>query len=90
MKEDGRKNNGGHRNGGRKPKAVEQKLIEKLTPLEPLAFEQLQKCMTKGQSWAIQMYFNYMYGKPKERIDHTTDGEKLNVPIVTFVSSEDK
>ncbi len=32
---DGRRNNGGHSNGGRKPKAEEVKLIERLTPLEP-------------------------------------------------------
>ena len=28
---DGRKTNGGHKSAGRKPKAVEQKLIEKLS-----------------------------------------------------------
>lgn len=91
MAEDKRRYNKGTKgnNGGRKPKAEEQKLIEKLTPLEPLAFEQLEKSMKSGQSWAIQMYFNYMYGKPKERIDHTTDGEAMNIPIISFVSSED-
>ena len=89
MKEDKRKYNGGHKNGGRKPKAEEQKLIEKLTPLEDMAFKQLKLKMEEGQSWAIMMYFNYMYGKPKERIDHTTDGEPLNIPIISFISSED-
>ena len=36
--EDKRKYNGGHTSAGRKPKAEEVALIEKLTPLEPLAF----------------------------------------------------
>ncbi len=36
-------NRGGKRKGaGRKPKAEELNLIEKLTPLEPLAFEALE------------------------------------------------
>ena len=37
------KERGGAREGaGRKSKAEEQSLIEKLTPLEPIAFEALQ------------------------------------------------
>ena len=41
---DKRKFNGGKREGaGRKPKSEESKLIEKLSPLEPLAFAALKK-----------------------------------------------
>jgi len=36
---DGRKNNKGHPQSGRKSKAEEQKLIETLTPLMPKAFK---------------------------------------------------
>ena len=39
---DGRKNNGGHSTkgrAGRKPKTEELQLIEKLKPLEPLAYD---------------------------------------------------
>ena len=32
---DGRKNNGGHKNAGRKSKAEEIQMIERLSPLEP-------------------------------------------------------
>ncbi len=46
---DKRIHNGGKREGaGRKPKTEEVKLIEKLTPLEPLAFEALKKGLEKG------------------------------------------
>ena len=38
-----RKNNGGHPNAGRKTKAEEVKLIERLTPLEPQAYEALEQ-----------------------------------------------
>lgn len=69
---DGRKNNGGKRQGaGRKPKADEQKLIEKLSPLEPKAFKALENAIQEEQSWAVKMYFEYMYGKPKERVEVT-------------------
>lgn len=67
---DKRKNNGGARdNAGRKPKVEEQKLIEKLSPLEPKAFQALDMAIMEGESWAVKMYFEYMYGKPKERIE---------------------
>ena len=74
---DKRKDNGGARKGaGRKPKAEEQQLIEKLSPLEDLAFKQLKTSMEDGHSWAIKMYFEYMYGKPKE-----TKKLELDTPI---------
>ncbi|MDM9630259.1 hypothetical protein [Robiginitalea aurantiaca] len=51
---------GGHRKGaGRKPKAEEQELIEKLTPLEPTAFEALKEGLEDGKPWAVRLYFNY-------------------------------
>lgn len=66
---DGRKNNGGHKTAGRKPKAQEQKLIEKLSPLEDTAHAALKKAVEENESWAIKMYFEYMYGKPKQIIE---------------------
>lgn len=53
--------------GGRKSKSEEQKLCEKLSPLEDKAFNNLEKAIDEGQSWAIKMYFEYMYGKPTEK-----------------------
>lgn len=64
---DGRKNNGGHKTAGRKSKAEEQRLVEKLTPLEPKAFKALNEAITDNESWAVKLFFDYMYGKPKER-----------------------
>jgi hypothetical protein len=73
---------GGKRpNAGRKPKAEEHKLIEKLTPLEPLAHQKLKEAMDSGQKWAVQLYFNYMYGKPKETKDITLNAEQ---PLFTL------
>lgn len=67
-------------NGGRKPKAEEQRLIEKLSPLEPLAFAKLEEAMNDGKDWAIKMFFEYMFGKPKQQNDINITSEK---PIFT-------
>lgn len=66
---DKRRNNGGHSTkgfAGRKPKATEQQLIEKLKPLEEKAFKALEKGITENHNWAIKLYFEYRFGKAKE------------------------
>ena len=68
---DGRKNNGGTKgnNGGRPPKADEQKLIERLSPLADSGYKALKKAIEADQGWAVKLFFEYMYGKPKQVID---------------------
>ena len=71
MKQDKR---GGSRDGaGRKSKAEEQKLIEKLSPLEPLAFKALTDAIKDGKDWAVKLFFNYQYGMPKQIVDQKTE-----------------
>jgi len=81
MKEDKRKNNGGHKNGGRKSKAEEQNLIEKLSPMESEALKVFKKAITEEKPWAVKMYFEYMYGKPVETKDIKIQGEQPLFPI---------
>jgi len=69
---DKRKNNGGHStNGGRKSKAEEQSLIEKLSPLEPLAFTALLDALTDKKDWAVKLFFQYNFGMPKQIVTQT-------------------
>lgn len=71
---DGRKNNGGHSTkgfAGRPPKADEQQLIEKLSPLQDKAFKALENAIDEEQNWAVKLWFEYMYGKPKEKVEVT-------------------
>lgn len=73
---DKRKNNGGTRSGsGRKAKGDEQQLIEKLTPLTKVAYDALKGSIENKEGWAVKLYFEYMYGKPKQSIDQTVKGE---------------
>ncbi len=74
--EDGRKNNGGHPNAGRKSKAEEIKLIEKLGPLEPKAFKALSDGLDKGDFKFVQLYYHYVAGKPRETKDITLNSEQ--------------
>ena len=68
---DRRKFNGGNKNAGRKPKSEEVALIEKLTPLEPLAFAALMKGLEAGDFKYVQLFYNYYTGKPRENKDIT-------------------
>ena len=79
---DGRKNNSGTKGnkGGRPSKADEQKLIEKLSPLEDKAFKALNNAISEEHSWAVKLYFEYMYGKPKERVEVTKIKEQPLFP----------
>lgn len=77
---DGRKNNGGHKTAGRKSKAEEVQLIERLTPLEPQAFDALKKGIENGDFKYVQLFYNYYAGKPRETKDIT-----INEDLPLFV-----
>ena len=85
---------GGKREGaGRKSKAEEFKLIEKLDKYidQQTVFETLGQLIKEGSLKAVEIYLNYYFGKPTEKVDHSTNGESINNPIVVFGgSSKDK
>tara|TARA_Y100000004_G_scaffold180520_1_gene225238 strand:- start:13 stop:243 length:231 start_codon:yes stop_codon:yes gene_type:complete len=61
---------GGKRAGaGRKPKAEEISLIEKLSPLEESAFIALKEGVERGDFKFVQLFYNYYAGKPRETKD---------------------
>lgn len=61
---------GGKRKGaGRKPKAEEQQLIERLSPLEDVALNALKIGLESDESWAVKLFMEYRYGKPKQQIE---------------------
>ena len=90
---DKRKKNGGKREGaGRPPKADEAKLIERLDNIidSDNVIKELHKLVSVGDFRAIQLYFQYRWGKPKESVDVTTNGDSLEPnQIVFFKTDED-
>jgi len=87
---DGRINNKGTKGnkGGRPSKAEEQKLIENLTPMNPVALKSLEIGLKNKEQWAVKLFFEYFYGRPQQRVDVTSNSETLNIPIINFVESE--
>jgi len=77
---------GGARDGaGRKSKAEEQSLIEKLTPLEPLAFKALNDALKDGKDWAVKLFFQYNFGMPKQTIDNKVEVSNFDLKdIIKF------
>ena len=76
---DKRKNNGGKREGaGRKSKSEEMQLIEMLNKHidKDKAIKVLKEQIDEGDFKALQLYMNYMYGKPKETKDVTINAEQ--------------
>jgi len=64
-------------NSGRKSKAEEQALAEKLAPMEADALKALHKGVKAGERWAITLYMNYAYGRPRQQKDITIDISRL-------------
>jgi hypothetical protein len=86
---DGRKNNGGNKNAGRKPKADELVMIEKLSPLDELAFEKLKEGVESGSFHHLKLFYEYRFGKPKQMIDVTTNGDSItNIPIANWMKDK--
>jgi hypothetical protein len=80
---DGRKNNGGHSTkgfAGRKPKADEIKIIEQMDAIAApqQAWEALWIKCAEGDTQAIKTWLAYRYGQPKQSVDMTTQGDKIN------------
>jgi len=56
----------GNKNSGRRAKSDEIALIEKLSPLNDKAFAELEKGIERGEFQFVRLWFQYMYGKPKQ------------------------
>ena len=65
--------------GGRPPKADEIKLLERLSPMDDVAFEKLRDGVSAGDFQFIRLFMEYRYGKPKQQIEQDI---KINQPIV--------
>lgn len=57
---------GEDRGAGRKPKATEMQIIEKLTPLDNIALKALEKGVMSGELGFIKLFLEYRFGKPKQ------------------------
>ena len=87
--EDKRKNNGGVREGaGRPTKVKEEELILKLSTLDDIAFKCLEDGIKDGNYAFWNKFMEFRYGKPKERVDVTSNEESINIPIIKFFNAD--
>lgn len=85
-----KKQKGGFReNSGRKKKIEELAIIEKMSPLDDLAFERLKEGIEQNKFQYLKLWFSYRFGRPREvkEIDLTT--RQIDVPTIVFKRTED-
>ena len=88
MKEgDKRRFNGGNKNAGRKPKADEIKLIERMDAIAApdSVWKALYNKVKEEDIQAIKTWLGYRYGMPKQQTDITTNGDSINVSPLKWV-----
>jgi hypothetical protein len=81
---------GENRNAGRKPKATELQLVERLTPLEDIALKALEKGIKSGELGFVKLFLEYRFGKPKQMQEITVNGNGLRDWNVVFVEPKIK
>lgn len=83
---------GGSRPGaGRKSKAEEHSLSDRLDPMKDDALKALHEGVKRGDHSFIKMFFEYFYGKPTDKVDLKMDAEvdqKLTVEIIRASSNK--
>lgn len=76
---------GGARKGaGRKPKADEVAFIERLDNVidSDDAIKQMRALILDGNFNAIKLYLEYRFGKPKDSLDITSNGQGFDIKQV--------
>jgi len=59
----------GTKSSGRKPRDIQQKMLQELSVFTDDAYRVLGENIKKGKFWAVKIWFERMYGKPKEYKD---------------------
>ena len=73
----------GNSGGGRKRREDEDEIKRALDAALPLpdVLAKFVRAVQRGESWAIALWLAYRWGKPKESVDVTTNGESVNFSI---------
>ena len=82
-------------NGGRKRKAEEDEIKKALATACKLedALKVFGEKVKAGEQWAVMLYFAYDWGKPQERVDITSNYERiaaLDAALVTLANDAEE
>ena len=74
----------GTKSSGRRAKEIDQQMIESLSVFTEDAYKVLGENIKKGKFWAIKIWFERMYGKPREYkdVNVTSDHEQPLFEII--------
>jgi hypothetical protein len=80
----------GNGNSGRKSKDISQDMIESLSVFTDDAYRVLGENIKKGKFWAIKIWFERMYGKPKEYKDvNVTSNQDYPLFHINYTHTEE-
>jgi hypothetical protein len=65
----------GNKFSGRRKKEADIKMIERLSPLDDIAFEKLREGVENGQFAYLKLYFLYRFGSPISIQEVTVNSE---------------
>jgi hypothetical protein len=77
---------GGSRPGGGRPRRMEEhEIIERLSPMHAIAIEALEHCLLNKDIKAVQIFFQYFYGLPTQRIESKIEAtlNSVSVEVIT-------
>jgi len=84
------KQRGGKREGaGRKPRQIEQDLVGRLTKYSDEVFEVLYDAIKDKKQWAIKLWFERVYGKPKDYKEIDLRTTQIEVPNIVWKSTDE-
>jgi hypothetical protein len=80
----------GNKMSGRRPKSEDIMMIEKLSPLDEMAFIKLKEGIEAGKFAYLKLYFLYRWGKPREIQDITiTSPDQPLFNLINFTSTKE-
>lgn len=72
---------------GRRPKEIDQEIVEKLSLLDDLFFSELEKALKDSKSWALKLFANHRLPKPNNTLEIASLDE---VPLFNITYSVDE
>lgn len=97
MKEDKRKNNGGNKNAGRKPKADEEKATTRLLKALKYKYQKdgdenniiqfLSEFLDTKEG--LKFFAEHIIGKPKDKVEHSGEGLTAIVNLGTGIKPDE-
>ena len=89
---DGRRNNKGTKGnkGGRPSRATEEQICLALQPMEQEFKDSLLRGLVNNQGWAVKLYADYYWGKPKESLEVTSEEGIKNITFTVVKTNQDE